>query len=319
MVPSANTYFYEISTNTWSPGPPLNTARMGAAQGALTDGRIIVYAGLTSNSPRAVTGNTELGYAYSACNTPTPTPTGIATPTFTPTATPRPSTGTTTPTRTPGTFTPTGTPGGPTDTPTLTNTPGGPSNTPTPTGTPCAISFSDVSTTDWFHEFVQCVYCRGAISGYSDGTFRPYNKTTRGQVSKIVVLAFDIPVDTTGGPHFTDVPAGDPFYIYVESAYHHGLVSGYADGTFRPGANVTRGQLTKIVVTAAGWPLRTPTDPSFTDVPNTNPFYSFVETAVCRGILSGYSDNTFRPYADTTRAQIAKIVCLATANPPPCQ
>src|SRR4051794_27082305 len=44
----------------------------------------------------------------------------------------------------------------------------------TPTLTPCPISFSDVHTTDYFYQPVLYLACDGAISGYADGTFRPY-------------------------------------------------------------------------------------------------------------------------------------------------
>ena len=91
---------------------------------------------------------------------------------------------------------------------------------------------------------------RGAISGYSDGSFRPYLNTTRGQLSKIIVLAMGWPLNTWGGPHFRDVAPDNPFYAFIETAYSRGVISGYSDGTFRWGANITRAQLAKVVVVA---------------------------------------------------------------------
>jgi len=46
-------------------------------------------------------------------------------------------------------------------------------------------------------------------------------------------------------------------------------------------------------------------------VARTNVFYPFIETAVCHGTISGYSDGTFRPNNFAFRSQIAKIVYLA--------
>ena len=47
---------------------------------------------------------------------------------------------------------------------------------------------------------------------------------------------------------------GDPFFQFVETAYCHGIISGYACGPscleFRPGNNATRGQIGKIVYQA---------------------------------------------------------------------
>jgi hypothetical protein len=202
--------------------------------------------------------------------------------------------------------------GGPTNTPTSTPTV---TNTPAVTVTPCAITFTDVLPTDFFYEAVRYLYCNGVISGYSDNTFRPYANTTRGQLTKIVVIGFGLPLYTPPTPTFTDVPTTHTFYQYIETAAFEGLVSGYADGTFRPQNDVTRGQLSKIVVEAAGWPLVNPPTPTFTDVPTGHTFYEYVETAFDRGIISGYADGTFRPGNNATRGQISKIVHSAVTQP----
>ena len=185
----------------------------------------------------------------------------------------------------------------------------------TSTATPCAVAFTDVHPTDYFYIPVQYLTCHGAISGYSDNTFRPFNDTTRGQLTKIVVLAEGFTINTAGGPHFTDVQTSNPFYVFIETAYNMGLVSGYADGTFRWGANVTRAQLSKIIVVAEGWAINTSGGPHFNDVPASSAFYGYVETAYNRGIISGYSDLTFRPNNNATRGQIAKIVYAALQIP----
>jgi hypothetical protein len=207
-----------------------------------------------------------------------------------------------------GTVTATATP--PTNTPTLTST---------NTVTPCPLPFTDVNPNDYFYPAVRYLYCRGVISGYGDGTFRPYNNTTRGQLAKIVVLAEGFPIYTPPVPTFLDVPPTDPFYRYIETAYHAGLVSGYGCGAgcleFRPGNSVTRGQVSKIVALAAGWELRDPPAPTFRDVPVGNTFYRYVETAYCHGIISGYTCGPdcleFRPGNNVTRGQLSKIIVLA--------
>src|SRR5438045_9268828 len=94
---------------------------------------------------------------------------------------------------------------------------------------------------------------------------------------------------TQGGPHFSDVPTDHPFYIYIETAFNMKTISGYADQTFRPSANITRGQLCKIVVTAMGWDPVTPSQPTFTDVLPGSTFYDYVEAAYSHGIVSGYA------------------------------
>ena len=177
--------------------------------------------------------------------------------------------------------------------------------------------------TDYFYLPVAWLYCHGAISGYSDNTFRPGNLTTRGQLCKIVTLAQGWPLYTPPVPTFRDVPPTDPFYAYIETAYDHGVISGYGCGTgcleFRPGNNVTRGQLCKIVVLAEGWTIYTPPTPTFRDVSPGDPFYEHIETAYDHSIISGYNCGTgcleFRPGNNATRGQICKIVYNAISQP----
>lgn len=203
-----------------------------------------------------------------------------------------------------------------------------PSSTPTNTATAtrtatCTITFTDVQQTDYFYEAVRYLYCNGAISGYADGTFRPYNNTTRGQLSKIVVLAEGWPLATPTAATFTDVPDGSPFYSYVETAYSHQVISGYSCGTgcleFRPGNNITRAQLCKIVVLAEGWAITPPSQPTFRDVTGTDPFLGYIEAAYSNHAISGYSCGTgcleFRPGSYATRGQISKIVYNAVTAP----
>jgi hypothetical protein len=285
---------------------------------------------ITSTLTRTVTPTPSLSVTptrtFTLTLTPTLSPTRTMTNTNTPsvtstrtnTATNIPtSTSTTTPTSTTTstiTLTPTATcaPGAcNTVTPTATGAPA--TNTPTNTVTPCPMNFSDVHPADYFYESVRFLYCEGAVSGYSDGTFRPYNNTTRSQLTKIIVLARHWTINVTGGPHFTDVPTSHPFYIYVETAYNHQIITGYDDGTFRPYNDVTRGQITKIVVLAMGWTLTCPTS-HFSDVPPSNPFYCYIETAFAHQIITGYDDGTFRPFNNATRGQIAKIVVGAVTQ-----
>ncbi len=295
----------------------------------------------------------------SATATPTTAPSSTATATDTPsapTATDTPSAATDTPVAASATpVAPTNTPVAPTATPppgaTATDTPApgvtasatpAATSTPGPTDTPCPITFTDVHPADYFYVPVQYLYCHGVISGYADNTFRPYANTTRAQMVKIVVLGFGLPITTPapGSYTFADVQPNFPFFDVIETGAAANVVSGYTCGGpgepcdgqhrpyFRPYNNVTRGQLSKIDTIAAGWQLINPADPTFTDVLPGSPFYTFVETAACHGVVSGYNCGGpgepcdpqnrpyFRQYNDATRGQISKIVYQSITNPP---
>jgi hypothetical protein len=177
--------------------------------------------------------------------------------------------------------------------------------------------FRDVPLDFWGQPFIELLSARGAVGGYADSTFRPGLNATRGQISKMVVLAMGWPIDTSRGQVFSDVPPQDTYYTFVSTAYAHGIISGYADGTFRPQASVSRGQLSKMLTIARGWPAVDPASGAhdFDDVAATHPFYGFIEAVFQHGVVSGYADRTFRPGNTVTRAQLAKMIGIAVTSP----
>jgi hypothetical protein len=172
--------------------------------------------------------------------------------------------------------------------------------------------FTDVAQGHTFFNDIMDLNDRGVIGGYPDGTYRPDNSTTRAQLVKVVVLAFNYTLINPPNPSFSDVPRTHPFYTYIETAVANGLIGGYSDGTFRPENNVTRGQIAKIVILATGYALKNPSTPTFIDVVPAHTFFREIETASSHGIIGGYNDGTFRPDANATRGQIAKMVNVAT-------
>ena len=203
--------------------------------------------------------------------------------------------------------------------------------TPVPTSTACAITFSDVPEGHTFYASVRCLACRGVVSGYEDGTFRPDNLVTRGQLAKIVSNAASFGEDP-GDRIFEDVPLSNPFYAWINRLTNRGYMSGYECGSpgepcgpesrpyFRPFANATRGQTSKIVSNTAQY-NEPPTGQTFEDVPASHPFYAEIQRLASRGIMGGYQCGGsgepcmppanrpyFRPYNNVTRGQSAKIV-----------
>ncbi len=100
---------------------------------------------------------------------------------------------------------------------------------PTSTPTVCPITFSDVPVGSTFYSFIRCLACRGIINGYPDGTFKPGNNVTRGQLSKIVSNSAGFS-DTQTTQMFQDVPVGSTFYQYIGRLASRGFINGYACG-----------------------------------------------------------------------------------------
>jgi N-acetylneuraminic acid mutarotase len=296
----STTQIYDPVSNTWSVGPTLNTARAAADATTLnvSGGQTaLIVAGFNSSSG-SLTSVEASSVTSGSCATPSPTRTNS--PTNTPTATPTPS---------------------------LT-----PRLTPSPTPSACSIEYSDVPVGSTFYPYVRCLACRGIINGYPDGTFKPNNNVTRGQLSKIVSNSAGF---HDAQPHqmFEDVPVGTTFQVYIGRLASRGYINGYPCGGagepcvppanlpyFRPNANATRGQISKIVSNAAGFsdpPMRQ----QFEDVAVGSTYYTYTFRLVSRGVMSGYPCGGagepcippgnlpyFRPNNNATRGQTSKIV-----------
>ena len=165
----------------------------------------------------------------------------------------------------------------------------------------------DAEIPSWANEAISELMAIGVLNGNDDGSFSPNRELNRAEVSKIITLAADVAMDTTGGPHFPDVEEGAWYYDYIETMYNYGWVNGYPDGTFRPADGVNRAEIAKMVVNAFEI-TEEDNGPSFSDVNPSDWFYSYVETVKSHGIMMGYGDGTFGPGAPVTRAETAKIV-----------
>ena len=128
---------------------------------------------------------------------------------------------------------------------------------------------------------------------------------------------------------YSDVPLGSTYYDNVRCLACYEVLSGYADGTFKPSNNVTRAQLSKIVSNAAGF-NDVPSIQIFQDIPPGSTFYDVIERLAVRGVISGYACNSapdipcqpgnkpyFRPNDNATRGQIAKIISEAAGYKDP--
>ena len=197
----------------------------------------------------------------------------------------------------------------------------------------CAADFTDTPANNTFFDYITWMVCHGYVTGYPDGTFRPNNNVTRGQLMKMVVNAAGWAINTTGGPHFVDVPTTNTFYPYVETGYNHGVIGGYPCGGpgepcpgtyFRPNNNITRSQLSKVIALAKAYPLLNPATPTFADVAPGSTFYQYVETVAAHSLVLGYPCGNpgepcpgtyFRPVNSATRGQVSKIVTIGYGGP----
>ena len=104
-------------------------------------------------------------------------------------------------------------------------------------------SFSDVTSAHWAANYIGYMEQFGIVRGYSDGTFRPNAPITRAEFAAICCRFEQL---TDGAATFTDVPASHWAAKSIAYAATRGWVTGYADGTFKPGNNITRAEVAAV-------------------------------------------------------------------------
>jgi S-layer homology domain len=173
------------------------------------------------------------------------------------------------------------------------------------------VTFTDVDQSYWAYTYITQLACSGVIGGYSDGTYRPQNSTTRAQFAKMIVLSEGWTLANPARASFRDVDGSHLFYRYIETAYAHNVVAGYSSGLFKPDAYVTRAQVAKMLVRARGWSGLEQTTYSLCDVPSSHWAWYYVQIALQHSAFTGYANGCFYPDAFATRAQLAKVIVLA--------
>lgn len=133
----------------------------------------------------------------------------------------------------------------------------------------CTISadafaaFPDVKRGNPFKASIQYIANEGIVSGYPDGTYKPFGKINRAEFTKIIVGSVydmhDLNLQT-GVSHFSDM-TGDEWYApYVNKAKAEGIIDGYPDGTFGGEKPVNFAEASKIVTNTFEVPITLSTD-----------------------------------------------------------
>ena len=123
----------------------------------------------------------------------------------------------------------------------------------------------------------------------------------------------DDPCAVPGVATFADFASGSVFFADIEWLACVGITTGWGDGTFRPGAFITREAMAAFLYAFAGSPdFDAPAVPTFADVPASSSFCRQVEWLVASGITTGWDDGTFRPGLPITREATAAFLHRAS-------
>ena len=119
-----------------------------------------------------------------------------------------------------------------------------------------AKDFTD-STKIQYTEAVDVMSAVKVIDGYAEGDFRPTATLTRGAAAKIICNLILGPTAASAlvadAAPYSDVAANHPFAGYIAYCQKTGIISGYADGTFKPANSLTGYAFMKMLLGALGY------------------------------------------------------------------
>ncbi|MGG3448363.1 C40 family peptidase [Domibacillus aminovorans] len=105
--------------------------------------------------------------------------------------------------------------------------------------------FTDIDKSSSTYTAIKTLSDQEVITGFEDYTFRPNEKVTRGQAAAIINRVLNIEPKVMS--HFTDVPKSNRFAYDIAAMREAGIITGFADKTFRPEAEMTRNEMALII------------------------------------------------------------------------
>jgi len=183
------------------------------------------------------------------------------------------------------------------------------------TGHFAAPSFSDVVDDDAFGDEILWLADRGVVGGYEDGTYRNRASVNRDAMAAFLYRAAH---DDAAAPPcvtapFADVAVDHPFCGEIAWLAETGVTTGWADGTFRPGAPISREAMAAFLYRMSVGTGAAPacTADAFTDVPTGSTFCGEIAWLAETGITTGWPDGTFRPADQIERQAMAAFLFRA--------
>ncbi|MET3726967.1 subtilisin [Fictibacillus halophilus] len=110
-------------------------------------------------------------------------------------------------------------------------------------GTPRATRYPDVKSSYFASGYVATMSEKGLATGFSDGTFKPMQTISRGEVIALLDRAYKLKETTGSAKSFKDIKSDFYAYNAVQRFSAASIANGYNDGTFKPNHPVTRSEM----------------------------------------------------------------------------
>ena len=110
---------------------------------------------------------------------------------------------------------------------------------------------------------------------------------------------------------YKDVSPSASYYKDLVELVNQGVISGYADKTFKPDVAVTRGHFAQMLAQLLKLDTSKVNDPYLSDVTSSNPFYKYIAALAGAGVDVSYTDGSFKPNQAITRVEAAQMLADA--------
>jgi hypothetical protein len=168
----------------------------------------------------------------------------------------------------------------------------------------------------WAKSAITDMVQSGVITGYKDNTFKPNNQISRAEFVTLVNKAFS-KYNENADAKFSDVWTYQWFYHQVASAKNAGYITGYPNNTFAPNKSITRAEAAVMIARLLQIKnAKIDGANKFTDMNKMYPWAIGSISALSQnGVMSGYTDHTFKPARYITRAE-AVVMLMKAKNLP---
>ncbi|UOB76629.1 S-layer homology domain-containing protein [Bacillus sp. ZJS3] len=168
-----------------------------------------------------------------------------------------------------------------------------------------AKSFPDVQSNHWAIKEINYLSDKGIINGTPEGTFKPSDHVTRGQMALMLDLSLKLEKPSNYNHIFSDVAKGVYYYDSVHKLAHNNIVQ--RETNYFPDRSLTRAEMAVVLVKTFNL-KPTGVDVNFPDVPSNHWGYNYVKILAQNNITAGFPDGTFGPDVKVTREQFAAFL-----------
>jgi hypothetical protein len=182
-------------------------------------------------------------------------------------------------------------------------------------------SFADTESNP-FRSYIGGIVANGLTVGCGGPNYCPLNPVTRQQMAVFLLrgkygLCYTPPPCT--GTVFADVPcAGNGFAPWIEALANLGITGGCGGPNYCPTNPVNRQQMAVFLLKAlegSSYAAPACANPTFTDVPCSNPFSSWIYELALRQITGGCGTDTYCPANPVIRQQMAVFLVKTFSLP----